>query len=95
MFTSIVLLTALLLPADESIEADVLIKGATLYDGSGQAGVVGDLAIRGERIVGVGKFEVKGRRASSMERGSSLHQVSSTCTRIATCRSRRTRHATI
>jgi N-acyl-D-aspartate/D-glutamate deacylase len=50
-----------LLPsADAPIEADVVIKGATLYDGSGAPGVVGDLAIKGERIVGVGRFTVAG-----------------------------------
>src|SRR4030088_1269068 len=42
------------------VDADVVIRGATLYDGRGGEGVRGDLAIKGERIVGVGSFEVKG-----------------------------------
>jgi N-acyl-D-aspartate/D-glutamate deacylase len=42
------------------VEADFVIQGATLYDGRGGEGVKGDLAIKGERIVGVGSFEVKG-----------------------------------
>src|SRR5262249_2845843 len=42
------------------VDADLVIKGATLYDGRGGEGVKGDLAIKGERIVGVGSFEVKG-----------------------------------
>jgi N-acyl-D-aspartate/D-glutamate deacylase len=51
----------LLLPAaNGSVEADFLIRGATLYLGDGKPGVKGDIAVRGERIVGVGTFEVKG-----------------------------------
>jgi N-acyl-D-aspartate/D-glutamate deacylase len=49
-----------LLPAAEPVEADVVLRGASLHDGSGNAPVVGDLAIKGERIVAVGAFEVKG-----------------------------------
>jgi N-acyl-D-aspartate/D-glutamate deacylase len=50
-----------LLPLEPApIEADVVLKGALLYDGSGAPGVVGDLALRGDRIVGVGKFAVAG-----------------------------------
>ena len=37
-------------------EFDLLIKGGTLYDGSGDEGRVTDVAIRGDRIVGVGDF---------------------------------------
>ena len=33
---------------------DVVIRHATLFDGSGGAGVVGDIAIRGDRIVAIG-----------------------------------------
>lgn len=43
------------------IEADFVIRGAEIHDGSGAAGKIGDVAIRGERIVGVGAFEVKGQ----------------------------------
>jgi N-acyl-D-aspartate/D-glutamate deacylase len=43
--------------ADTPVQADVVLRGATLYDGSGQPGVVGDLAIKGDRIVAVGTFE--------------------------------------
>src|SRR5262245_5071499 len=42
------------------VQADVVVRGATLYDGSGKPGVVGDLAVRGDRIVAVGKFDVAG-----------------------------------
>jgi N-acyl-D-amino-acid deacylase len=54
------LLLCLMVLAEPVVEADVVIRGATLYDGSGGAGVVGDLAVRGERIVAVGSFEVVG-----------------------------------
>jgi N-acyl-D-amino-acid deacylase len=55
------LLLCLLLPGGPAVEADVVVRGATLYDGSGAAGVAGDLAIRGERIVAVGQFTVAGK----------------------------------
>ena len=35
---------------------DVIIRGGTLYDGTGAAGRRGDVAIRGDRIAGVGDF---------------------------------------
>lgn len=41
---------------------DVVIRGGTLYDGSGGAPVIGDVAVRGDRIVAVGKVEGKGRK---------------------------------
>jgi N-acyl-D-amino-acid deacylase len=34
---------------------DLLIQGGTVYDGLGNPGIVADVAIRGERIVGIGK----------------------------------------
>src|SRR5215467_8901760 len=54
------LLVCLFLPGEPAVEADVVIRGATLYDGTGSPGVVGDLAIKGERIVAVGAFETAG-----------------------------------
>src|SRR5947199_10346460 len=36
---------------------DVIIKGGTVYDGSGAEGRIADVAIRGDRIAGVGNFE--------------------------------------
>jgi N-acyl-D-amino-acid deacylase len=47
--------------ADTPVEADVVLQNATLYDGSDQPGKVGDIAIKGDRIVAVGKFKVKGK----------------------------------
>ncbi|ALJ15878.1 aminoacylase [Sphingopyxis macrogoltabida] len=40
---------------------DVVIRGGTIYDGSGAPGVVGDVAIDGDRVVAVGKVAGKGR----------------------------------
>jgi N-acyl-D-aspartate/D-glutamate deacylase len=48
------------LPGD-AIDADVVLRRAMLYDGSGSPGKVGDIAIKGDRIVAVGKFSVKGK----------------------------------
>ena len=42
--------------AGEKVEADVILRGGTLHDGSGGKGVLGDLAIKGDRIVAVGTF---------------------------------------
>jgi N-acyl-D-aspartate/D-glutamate deacylase len=50
-------------PADveQAVQADFVIKGAQLHDGSGKPAVKGDLAIKGDRIVGVGNFAVAGK----------------------------------
>jgi N-acyl-D-aspartate/D-glutamate deacylase len=56
-----VTLFVLTLGVDEPIQADFVIRGATLYDGSSGPGHKGDLAIRGDRIVGVGRFQVAGQ----------------------------------
>jgi N-acyl-D-aspartate/D-glutamate deacylase len=54
------LVLALAAGAAPPVEADVVLRGATLYDGSGGPGVAGDLALRGDRIVAVGSFTVAG-----------------------------------
>jgi N-acyl-D-amino-acid deacylase len=55
------MLLAALPAADAAVQADVVIRGATLYDGTGQPGRIGDLAIRGDRIVAVGSFAAAGK----------------------------------
>jgi N-acyl-D-amino-acid deacylase len=45
----------------ESYDYDLVIRDGTLYDGGGGAGVPGDVAIRGDRIVALGSFEGRGR----------------------------------
>lgn len=55
------LLLCSLAPWAGPIEADVVIRGATLHDGTGAPGKVGDLALRGSRIVAVGAFAVAGK----------------------------------
>src|SRR3954451_12692930 len=57
--TTLALLT-LAPAADPAVEADIVVRGATLYDGSGKPGQKGDLAIKGERIVAVGSFTIAG-----------------------------------
>ena len=44
----------------EPVQADVVIRNATIHDGNGKPGYVGDVAIAGDKIVGVGKIEVAG-----------------------------------
>jgi N-acyl-D-aspartate/D-glutamate deacylase len=49
--------SACFLWADETpIDADILLMGGTIHDGSGEAPKIGDVAIRGDKIVAVGKF---------------------------------------
>ncbi len=44
---------------------DLIIRGGTLYDGSGAPPVTGDVAIRGDRIVAVGRVEGSAKREIS------------------------------
>src|SRR5438552_18297123 len=61
MLSSLTLAVLSFLPAaGPEVEADVVIRGGTLHDGSGQAAVKGDLALKGDRIVAVGPFTAKG-----------------------------------
>src|SRR5262245_29411274 len=61
-FYTLPLLT-LLAAADPAapVEADVILRGGTVYDGSGQPGRVADVALKGDRIVAVGQFRVAGQ----------------------------------
>src|SRR5437879_8506814 len=53
--------TLLLVSAVPAVELpekfDVVIKNGTVYDGTGSEGRKADVAIRGDRIVGVGDFQ--------------------------------------
>lgn len=42
--------------AQEPVDADILLTNATIYDGSGAEAVAGDVAIKNDRIVAVGRF---------------------------------------
>src|SRR5438876_12255830 len=56
-FSLIVLLAA----ADPApVQADLVLKGGTIYDGSGQPGRAGDVAIQGDKVVAVGTFTAAG-----------------------------------
>jgi N-acyl-D-aspartate/D-glutamate deacylase len=48
-------------PPAATVDADVVLRGGTVYDGSGRKGVVADLAIHGDRIVAVGAFRIAGK----------------------------------
>jgi len=48
-------------PVETEVEADYVLRGATVYDGTGAKGDKADVAIRGERIVAVGKFTASGK----------------------------------
>jgi N-acyl-D-aspartate/D-glutamate deacylase len=53
-------LTTLALVTAHPVEADVVLRGAQLLAGSGAPAQVGDLAIKGDRIVAVGSFQTAG-----------------------------------
>ena len=59
LFSSIVLpgLRAKAAPAAATQDFDVVIKNGTVYDGSGGDGRQADVALRGDRIAGVGDFK--------------------------------------
>src|SRR5688572_5097162 len=46
--------------ADVPVEAEILVKNVSIHDGSGQPARLGNIAIRGDQIVGVGQFESDG-----------------------------------
>ncbi len=51
--------------ADEpavAVDADVILRGGMLHRGDGQPAEVGDVAIKGDKIVAVGKFEINSVR---------------------------------
>jgi len=42
----------------QAVDADVLLTGGTVYDGTGSEGMIGDVALEGEKIVAVGQFDL-------------------------------------
>lgn len=56
-FSFLVLLAAVRVSRAEPVDADIVLQGGTLHDGSGAEPVVGNLAINGDRIVALGQFE--------------------------------------
>lgn len=42
------------------VEADVVLRGGDIHLGDGKAALKGDVALKGDRIVAIGEFEVKG-----------------------------------
>src|SRR6478736_2279943 len=57
---SSLLFLALSVVAADPVAADLVLRGGTVYDGNNTEATIGDVAIKGERIVAVGKFEVVG-----------------------------------
>jgi len=55
-----VLLLAISLAGADPIAADLVLRGGAVYDGSNAEGAIGDVAIKGDRIVAVGKFDLAG-----------------------------------
>src|SRR5262249_46648025 len=55
-----ILLLAFSLGVDP-VEADLVLQGGTVFDGSGQPAQLADVALKGERIVAIGKFTAAGQ----------------------------------
>jgi hypothetical protein len=78
-FFSLIVLTALAQGKDPASPApfDVVIKGGVLYDGTGGKPRVTDVAIRGDRIAGLGNFPAAKARvvidAKGMDARTPLH----------------------
>jgi len=53
-------IVAISLLAADPVSADLVLRGGTVYDGSNAEGTIGDVAIKGDRVVAVGKFDVAG-----------------------------------
>jgi N-acyl-D-amino-acid deacylase len=54
------LLVTLSLITADPVAADLVLRGGTVYDGSNVEGTIGDVAIKGDRVVAVGTFDVAG-----------------------------------
>jgi N-acyl-D-aspartate/D-glutamate deacylase len=61
MLSAVCSLLLVLPAAAPSVEADYLIRGALICDGTDHPGRKGDVAIKGDRIVAVGTFPVQGK----------------------------------
>src|ERR1051326_7554908 len=59
---ALLLLVGCSTPAAREDEADVVFRGALIYDGTGREGATGDLALRGDRLVAVGTWSGPARK---------------------------------
>jgi N-acyl-D-amino-acid deacylase len=60
MIAALILLVAPLMPpAANGADYDIILRGGTVYDGSGQPPVVADVAIQGDRIAAIGDLAKK------------------------------------
>jgi N-acyl-D-amino-acid deacylase len=53
----VILVTTIVAMRAAAADPDILLKGGTVYDGTGSPGVVADVLLRGDKIVAVGKVE--------------------------------------
>ena len=56
ILTTLLLLTPFSAAAGQTVDADLVLKGGLIFDGTGAEGVQGDVALREGRIVAVGSF---------------------------------------
>ncbi|HET6424984.1 MAG TPA: D-aminoacylase [Planctomycetaceae bacterium] len=54
----VVLLSGFPLFAQDPVDVDVLLRGGLVFDGTGAAGRIADVAIKGDKIVGVGAIKI-------------------------------------
>ena len=65
-------------------EPETVLRGGTVYDGTGKPPIVADVLIRGEKIVAIGKVEITKDTKVIDCKGLVVAPASSTCTRTAT-----------
>src|ERR1051325_6609226 len=53
---ALVILSMFVMPSPQQPQFDLLIKNGRIVDGSGRAGYIADLAVKGDRIVKIGKL---------------------------------------
>jgi N-acyl-D-amino-acid deacylase len=64
LLASLVLMTRAQQPP---AEYDLILRGGTIYDGSGSAPIVGDVAVRGQRIAAVGSLPARARGKTEID----------------------------
>ncbi|MGI9542480.1 MAG: N-acyl-D-amino-acid deacylase family protein, partial [Cyclobacteriaceae bacterium] len=68
MRTLLILMVMVCVGCQQSVEYDLILRNGTIYDGTGKAQIVGDIAVQGDSIVAVGDLKnLKGKEEIDMQ----------------------------